>query len=129
MTDSGLQGWHVSLFVTLAILVIQWLVHLVLPAARSEPEPETRPAPPQQRDVVNKRVRAGFLAGLGAVALVIVAVSLLGPALADQLAGVTATTLGGISLWLAWLNYKESVKLSSMIQTSVPEKDQEKRAT
>ncbi|MFC7535002.1 hypothetical protein [Actinoplanes sp. GCM10030250] len=133
MTDSGLQGWHVSLFVTLLVLLIQWLAHQVLPAGRSGAATGVRPAgksqaagraagepettEPRRRELAGKRLRAGYLAALGAIAVVIVAVSLLGPTLADQLAGVTATALGSITLWLAWLSYKESVKLSAMIQT------------
>lgn len=113
MTDSGLQGWHVPLFVSAGlglIVVIEWAISRLA----------GRGAEPQRQDVkgqlVDSRVRAGLLILLTAVAVVIVAVSMLGPSLADQLAGVTAAVLGVITLGLAYLSYQESLKLSARLR-------------
>ncbi|MEV6306770.1 hypothetical protein AB0M02_45745 [Actinoplanes sp. NPDC051861] len=128
MTGSGLQGWHVSLFVSFGIaliVVIEWIIAAALRGGRSQPQtPKAR--------LVDNRVRAGLLVLLSAVAVVIVAVGLLGPSLADQLAGVTAAVLGVVTMALAYLSYQESLKLSAQIRAAAESKDvqsEENRAT
>jgi hypothetical protein len=128
MTDSGLQGWHVSLFVSAGIGILVLIEWSIVRLFRRDGEPARRDV---QGQLVDSRVRAGLLVLLTAVAVVIVAVSMLGPSLADQLAGVTAAVLGVITLGLAYLSYQESLKLSAQLRAAAdpdPERQPEKAA-
>lgn len=130
MTESGLQGWHVSLFVSAGIGIIVLIEWSIVRLFRRDGETTRRDVRGQ---LVDSRVRAGLLVLLSAVAVVIVAVSMLGPSLADQLAGVTAAVLGVITLGLAYLSYQESVKLSARLRATAerdpkPEPQREKPA-
>ncbi|WP_430789635.1 hypothetical protein [Actinoplanes sp. G11-F43] len=123
MTSSGLQGWHISLYVTVVILVIQLVVDQVL--KRLYTDKDAKPAAEDSRpDAVNrrlagKRLRVTVLVALGCIAVPLFGISFLGPTLADQLAGATGTGLGGLTLWLAWQTHKESKKLVSyLVQVS-----------
>lgn len=114
--SSGLQGWHIPLFVTAAILLLQLVVDQVLKRvyADRKPKPQPQPARPEdvERQLAGKRLRVGILVMLGCIAVPLFAVSFLGPSLADQLAGATGTGLGALTLWLAWQTYLESRRLS-----------------
>lgn len=120
MTGSGLQGWHVTLFVTAAIALIatvEWLVNAPpwkRPTLRGQAL-DTRQA---RGYVATKRLRAALLVMLALVAVVIVPVGMFGPTLADQLAGVTAVPLGAITLVLAYLSYRESREMSALLRTA-----------
>ncbi|SDT66084.1 hypothetical protein [Actinoplanes derwentensis] len=120
MTSPGLQGWHVSLGVTVAILVIQYVADQVLKrvyAARESEPPPRQPSPAEmERQLAGKHLRIGVLAVLGSIAVPVFAVSFLGPTLADQLAGATGTGLGGLTLWLAWQTHKESKRLAELLK-------------
>lgn len=119
MTMTDLQGWHISLYVTVAVLVVQLVVDQILKRLHSG---ETRPAPAEprpeelNRQLTGKRLRVGVLVVLGVIAVPLFAVSFLGPTLADQLAGATGTGLGGLTLWLAWQTHKESRRLLTYLE-------------
>jgi hypothetical protein len=120
MSFPDLQGWHVSLFVTVAILLLQMIVDRVI-ARIYAGRPATDPAPPRRREemeveLAGTKLRTGVLVVVGGIALPIFAVSLLGPTLADQLAGVTGTVLGAITLLLAWRTREESKKLAAEVR-------------
>ncbi|GAA1625954.1 hypothetical protein [Actinoplanes couchii] len=120
MSWPGLQGWHISIYVTVAILVIQFIVDQVLKriyAGRGTEPPVPEPTPEAlNRQLGGKRLRTGILALLGSIAVPLFAISVLGPNLADQLAGATGTGLGGLTLWLAWQTHKESQRLADYLQ-------------
>jgi hypothetical protein len=123
MTTSGLQGWHIPLFVTAAILLVQLVVDRVLTNvyADRKPKPQPRPTRPEaERELAGKRLRVGILVALGVIAVPLFAVSFLGPTLADQLAGATGTGLGALTLWLAWQSHKESKRLSAYLGQLAP---------
>jgi hypothetical protein len=118
MTGSGLQGWHVTLFVTAAITLIATIEWLINAPPWKRPALEDQGLDDRQARgyVLTKRLRAGLLALLALVAVVIVPVGMFGPTLADQLAGVTAVPLGGITLILAYLSYRESREMSALLR-------------
>ncbi|GIF37519.1 hypothetical protein [Actinoplanes xinjiangensis] len=120
MTGSGVQGWHVTLFVTAAITLIATIEWLINAPPWKRPSLTGHGLDPRQARgyVMTKRLRAALLVLLALVAVVIVPVGMLGPTLADQLAGVTAVPLGGITLILAYLSYRESREMSALLRNS-----------
>ncbi|HWS32039.1 MAG TPA: hypothetical protein VN408_04765 [Actinoplanes sp.] len=119
MSWPGMQGWHISIYVTVAVLVIQFIVDQVLKRVYTTKEDEPlAPQPTPQalnRQLGGKRLRTIILSLLGVVAVPLFAVSVLGPTLADQLAGATGTGLGTLTLWLAWQTHKESQRLADYL--------------
>ncbi|MDI6098151.1 hypothetical protein QLQ12_05985 [Actinoplanes sp. NEAU-A12] len=120
MSSPDLQGWHVSLFVTVAILLIQVIVDRVIARVYDgEPSPDSVPEPRKEDvevELAGTKLRTGVLVVVGGIALPVFAVSLLGPTLADQLAGVTGTVLGGVTLLLAWRTREESKRLAAEVR-------------
>ena len=109
MTGTGLQAWHVSVFVTAAIVLIEVVVYFTLKLRG-----RSRPAGLQGR-LYDKRLRTAGLVLLVVLALGM-AVAALGPSLADQLAGVTAAALAAVGVWLAFRSYQETVRLAHEIR-------------
>ncbi|MEU4623160.1 hypothetical protein AB0G04_24700 [Actinoplanes sp. NPDC023801] len=123
MSLSGLQGWHIPLFVTAVILLAQLVADRILANVHADRKPKPRPEPSRpevERELAGKRLRAGVLVALGVIAVPLFAVSFLGPTLADQLAGATGTGLGGLTLWLAWQSHRESKRLSAYLEQITP---------
>ncbi|WP_433828977.1 hypothetical protein ACQP2E_06660 [Actinoplanes sp. CA-015351] len=108
MIDTGLQAWQIPIFVTGVILLVEGVVHLVLRARGTD-------SVTSAGSLSNRWIRTGGLVLLSVLAL-IMAVAALGPALADQLAGVTAAALAAAGVWLAWRSYQETVKLAAEIR-------------
>jgi hypothetical protein len=59
MTTSGLQGWHIPLFVTAAILLVQLVVDRVLTNlyADRKPKPQPQPAAPARTSPARKQAK------------------------------------------------------------------------
>ncbi|MBB2941885.1 uncharacterized protein YjeT (DUF2065 family) [Actinoplanes lutulentus] len=110
MIDSGLQAWQIPIFVTGVILLVEGVVYLVLRARGKDPATSAG-------SLSNKWIRTGGLVLLSVLAL-IMAVAALGPALADQLAGVTAAALAAAGVWLAWRSYQETVRLAAELRSA-----------
>lgn len=115
MNDIGIQGWQIPFFVTGAIVLVEGIVHLVL-RARGKDQVTSADA------LSSKRIRTIGLALLSGLAL-IMAVAALGPALADQLAGVTGAALAAVGVWLAWRSYQETIKLAADIRATRGDED------
>jgi energy-converting hydrogenase Eha subunit E len=108
--DTGLQAWQIPIFVTGVILLLEGVVYLVLRARGKDPSTSGGSLP-------NKWIRTAGLVLLSLLAL-FMAVAALGPALADQLAGVTAAALAAVGVWLAWRSYQETVRLAEEIRAA-----------
>ncbi|WP_229072264.1 hypothetical protein [Actinoplanes sp. DH11] len=112
MIDIGLQAWQIPIFATAVILLAEGGVYLFLKARGKDPATSAA-------SLSNKRLRTAGLGLLSLLAL-IMAVAALGPALADQLAGVTGAALAAVGVWLAWRSYQETVKLAAEIRNNRP---------
>ena len=110
MIDTGLQAWQIPIFVTGAILLFEGIVYLVLRARGKDPATSAG-------SLSNKWIRTGGLVLLSLLAL-IMAVAALGPALADQLAGVTATALAAAGDGLSWRSYQDTGRLAAELRAA-----------
>jgi energy-converting hydrogenase Eha subunit E len=110
MIDTGLQAWQIPIFVTGVILLIEGGVYLVLRSRGTDPATSGGSLP-------NRWIKTAGLLLLSLLAL-IMAVAALGPALADQLAGVTGAALAAVGVWLAWRSYQETVRLAAELRAA-----------
>lgn len=86
----SIEPWHLSIFVTAGIVLVELAVHALL---RGVPNV-----------AVHKRFRTVAL-GLLVILTIVVAVAALGPSLADQLASVAASVAAVTAAWLAYKSY------------------------
>lgn len=106
----SIEPWHLSIFVTAGIVLLEVTVHALL----------------RRRGglAVHRRVRTGAL-GLLVVLTVVVAVAALGPSLADQLASVAAAVAAVAAAWLAYRSYQASADLTAKSAPAVEEPAEE----
>lgn len=89
----SIEPWHLSIFVTVGILLVELVVHALLRGVDSA--------------ALQERFRTVAL-GLLVILTIVVAVAALGPSLADQLASVAASVAAVTAAWLAYKSYLAS---------------------
>ena len=89
----SIEPWHLSIFVTAGIVLVELAVHALLRGVDNV--------------ALHKRFRTGAL-GLLVILTVVVAVAALGPSLADQLASVAASVAAVTAAWLAYKSHLAS---------------------